>query len=690
MNRFVIITWFAALTFITAIAQEKAIPDSLENLLDEVVVTAKHTTKMDGNRLVTTIPGTSLSEIGNAYDVLRQLPLIKVDENDAVTVTGKGTPEIYIDGRPMREGEELKTLLSSNLKRVELLLAPGAKYESTTQAVILITTRQNFLKGVSVIDMAEVKRSRKWSANDALNLSYHGRNFEIFGSGTFAHNNSEIKGRTINRFEYQGKPMVIGSRQDNTYPGNNGSGKLGFNISTGNHNCGAYYRYSKEHGDFSNHGFEWIDDEDPLKLTITQEISSQNHLANTYYDGKFSEKLHLHFDGEYRHSSPFTESDTNTADIIDVRSTQKRKSKLYAGKLYMDNPLAGGLLTVGTQNSYTRTSMDYRMLNEEVESYIPSNLTDAKQTSLSLFASWDKSFGKFNISAGARYEYVNYLFKINGKKDNDVSRKDNFLTPDLTIGYTPDEESSISLSYKMATVKPPYSQLTSGLTYAGQYQIEGGNPALRDERMHQVQLFGMWKDFMLQSAFMRSLDTYAFVKRLYPASTPQLLLQPINIDVSSFYLFLMWGKSIGNWTPDVTVGMSTQWLEIEGVKYNKPFFNYGITNTLRLPLGLLLTANITGQSNGDMHTNRFAASWFAMDMSLRKQFFNKSLTVKLSANDIFNTINNDWSMNTYGVIVNKYQKYDGRNVTLSLTYQFQPKKSKYKGGAAAESESSRF
>ena len=298
MNRFVIITWFAALTFITAIAQEKAIPDSLENLLDEVVVTAKHTTKMDGNRLVTTIPGTSLSEIGNAYDVLRQLPLIKVDENDAVTVTGKGTPEIYIDGRPMREGEELKTLLSSNLKRVELLLAPGAKYESTTQAVILITTRQNFLKGVSVIDMAEVKRSRKWSANDALNLSYHGRNFEIFGSGTFAHNNSEIKGRTINRFEYQGKPMVIGSRQDNTYPGNNGSGKLGFNISTGNHNFGAYYRYSKEHGDFSNHGFEWIDDEDPLKLTITQEISSHittvNFLRNYICISTVSTAIHHH------------------------------------------------------------------------------------------------------------------------------------------------------------------------------------------------------------------------------------------------------------------------------------------------------------------------------------------------------------------------------------------------------------
>lgn len=167
-------------------------------------------------------------------------------------------------------------------------------------------------------------------------------------------------------------------------------------------------------------------------------------------------------------------------------------------------------------------------------------------------------------------------------------------------------------------------------------------------------------------------------------------MQPINIDVSSFYLYFIWVKNIHNWSPNVTLGMSTQWLEIDGYKYNKPFFNYGFDNTLRLPLNLLLTASITGQSNGDMNTNRFGASWFAMNMSLRKQFLNKALTVKISANDIFNTVNNDWSMMTYNVKMNKYQKYDGRSIALTLTYQFQPKKSKYKGESAAESESKRL
>lgn len=77
-------------------------------------------------------------------------------------------------------------------------------------------------------------------------------------------------------------------------------------------------------------------------------------------------------------------------------------------------------------------------------------------------------------------------------------------------------------------------------------------------------------------------------------------------------------------------------------------------------------------------------------MDLSKRFFNRALTVKLSAKDIFNTINNDWSMTTYGVTMNKYQKYDIRSISLNLTYQFQPKQSKYKGRAASESESSRL
>lgn len=373
-----------------------------------------------------------------------------------------------------------------------------------------------------------------------------------------------------------------------------------------------------------------------------------------------------------------------------MNSTDERASTLWAGKLYLNFPIGKGDFTIGTQDSYTHISLDYRMLNDAVSEYIPSSLTDARQTSSALFAFWSRMLGKFSLSVGARYEYVDYDFKVNGKRDDDVSRRDHLLTPDVSLGYSYNEESQISLSYKMSTVKPPYSHLTGCLNYSGLHQIEGGNPGLHDERMHDIQLFGMCNGFMLQADYTRSLDAYAFVKQVYPADNLQLLMHPVNIDVSALCLYLVWSKPVRRWTPNVTAGIYRQWLQLDNNRYDKPIFSYYFDNTFSFPYGWTITANISGCSQGDMHTNRFGASWFTMDASVGKTFLNKSLTVKLSASDIFNTANNDWTMNTYGVFVDKRQSYDRRGVALNIIYNFQPHKSKYKGASAAESELKRL
>ncbi len=167
-------------------------------------------------------------------------------------------------------------------------------------------------------------------------------------------------------------------------------------------------------------------------------------------------------------------------------------------------------------------------------------------------------------------------------------------------------------------------------------------------------------------------------------------MHPVNIDVSAFYIYLVWSRPIRRWTPNVTVGMYRQWLQLDNNRYNKPIYSYYFDNTFSLPHGWSVTANISGSSQGDMHTNRFHGSWFTMDASVGKTFLNKSFTVKLSATDIFNTANNDWTMNTYGVFVDKRQSYDRRGVTLNIIYNFQPRKSKYKGSSAAEAEMKRL
>ena len=400
----------------------------------------------------------------------------------------------------------------------------------------------------------------------------------------------------------------------------------------------------------------------------------------------------MHFDGDFRNSHANNSVATTYSESATpaVNSTDCRTSTLWAGKLYLNFPLWNGDFTIGTQDSYTHTSLDYRMLNSSVSEYIPSSLTDARQTSAALFASWSRMLGKFSLSAGARYEYVDYDFKVDGKRDENVSRRDHLLTPDMSLGYSFDQESQISLSYKMVTVKPPYSQLTGSLSYTGLHEIEGGNPALHDEKMHDVQLFGMWHGFMLQADYTRSLDSYTFVKQLYPADNLQLLMHPVNINLSALNLYLVWSKPIRCWTPNATLGMYQQWLTLDNTQHNKPIFVYYFDNTFALPHGWNVTANFSGQTKGDMHTNRLGASWFTMNASVGKTFLNKSLNVKLSATDIFNTANNDWTMNTYGVRVDKRQSYDRRSVSLNIVYNFHPSKSKYRGSSAAENEMKRL
>ena len=244
-----------------------------------------------------------------------------------------------------------------------------------------------------------------------------------------------------------------------------------------------------------------------------------------YFEKTFGRKYTLHFDGDYKYSKSDNAISTSYPNAANrqVNSFDTRKSSLWAGKLTLDFPLLNGMMSVGTQDSYTRTSLDYRMLNPDVAEYVPSSATDARQTSLAAFASWTRSFGKFALSAGLRYEFVDYDFNVDGVRDDDVSRHDNLLTPDISLSWDFNERSQISLSYKVNTVKPPYSQLTGSVTYAGLNELEGGNPALRDEHRHNIQLFATWRDFMLQTVYSRSLDSYGFVKSVYSAPTPSCL-----------------------------------------------------------------------------------------------------------------------------------------------------------------------
>ena len=95
------------------------------------------------------IQHSDLSKVGDAVDVLRQLPCINVSSTDVISVYGKGTPIIYINNKQVRDSRELQRLKSDAIKNVEIITSPSARYDATVSSVIRIRTVKKQGEGMS-------------------------------------------------------------------------------------------------------------------------------------------------------------------------------------------------------------------------------------------------------------------------------------------------------------------------------------------------------------------------------------------------------------------------------------------------------------------------------------------------------------------------------------------------------------
>ena len=110
--------------------------------LGEVVVKGNlPVTRVKGNAMVTTVAGSVLEKAGTGNDLLDKIPGLSA-EDGTVNVFGSGEAEIYINGRKMRNTSELDQLSSDNIKSVEVLRNPGARYDASVKAVVRIITKK--------------------------------------------------------------------------------------------------------------------------------------------------------------------------------------------------------------------------------------------------------------------------------------------------------------------------------------------------------------------------------------------------------------------------------------------------------------------------------------------------------------------------------------------------------------------
>ena len=204
----------------------------------------KPTMKMISGGMEINVQGTLLADAGSALDVLSQLPRVNVTANGSVDVFGKGKPEIYINGKNMRNKGELEQLTSKDIKSVEVIIMPGARYNAELGAVIRINTIKRRGDGFSLYSMARGTYFHEFGNAAGVSMTYRKSGLEMNFYPYFVNNytgEDNNFGSILHMADHDTKTMQHGLFTDRTQsfvP----DFKLSYDFDA-NHSIGASYRY---------------------------------------------------------------------------------------------------------------------------------------------------------------------------------------------------------------------------------------------------------------------------------------------------------------------------------------------------------------------------------------------------------------------------------------------------------------
>lgn len=479
---------------IPAMAQTNDTPaDSVTYTLGEVVVRANpRITTLKGNALCTRIAGTYLEHAGTANDVLKQVPMVQGTDGN-FEVFGKGSPAIYVNGRLLQDVSELGQINSSNIKKVEVVTSPGAKYDASVKAVINITLKAPQGDGFSGIVRSQGAVQKYGRTADLLNLKYRRGGLEVFGN--FGYFYGKMQDESLLEIVTRSSATWYQRMQQGGYGKiHDFFGKTGFSyIFNPRHSIGAYYNvgFKKTDGIFDANTKVLMNDApyDDLSVNVhTQSDEVPLHHANMYYSGKIGEfGIDFNMDYMWRKKSYDLFNNENSASHEDtqVQSSTTNRSRMLAEKLVLSYPLWGCLLEVGQEYTSSRFASDYTT-NSALVTSVDSRVDE---NNLAGFIQMSRSFGHWNVGVGVRYEHVAFKYLENGQNRDDMSRSYNNVFPSVSASAMIDKV-QMAFSYTHKTQRPSYHALDGNIDYVNRFTLEGGNPYLKPEKIHDLQLSG--------------------------------------------------------------------------------------------------------------------------------------------------------------------------------------------------------
>ena len=670
-------------------------PASFE--LGEIIVKgSRPVATLKNNGIQVEISGTYLANSGTALDVLGKMPFV-TKNGSTLEVLGKGTPIIFINGRQVRDQSELNQLSSENIKNIEVVTSPGARYDSSVNAVIRITTVSTVGEGFSCNDRTRIGYKHYVYLFEQINLNYRKNGFDLFTMLNYENyserpqieNNSTLylKSGTISQNSY--------SRNSTKYPVY--EGKIGFNYSSGNQCAGLYYNYAYRPatGNSSSFTSRLLNSvlEDELTYCGKSRRHNRQHLLSGYYTSSFGKwMVTANLDALWQINNHSTiEREISAFNPERIFTTDNDvTNRLLAGNISASLQVCNGSLQLGYEISDVHRN-DLYLADAD---FVEENNTTILETTSSLFADITQTFGIATVNAGLRWEYTASRYFLHNEKKDDQSRQYHNLAPSASLSLAIGKVST-NISYVRKTTKPAFEQLRSSVRYLDRYSYESGNPNLKPIYRNYLTLAGSWRDLVIELGWCSTTNYFMWQTMPYPAYPDATLLRMENMPKYNTYeVFANYSPCFFTiWRPTFMAGVMVQDFKLmhngEAMKLNKPLGIFRFNNAINLPWDIWANIDFSAQTSGN-GDNVYMNSRWSCDLGFYKSFATDTWSIKLQLNDVFKTYRQQFT--TYDALstTNVNKIYDTRDLCLTIRYNFNAARSRYKGRGAANAEKDRF
>ena len=325
-------------------------------------------TQAKGDAMVTQVSGTLLEKAGTAENLLNKIPNV-TSQDGGVTVFGRGTPEIYINGRKMRNPQELDRLSSDDIQSVEVVSNPGARYDASVKAIIRLITKKKAGEGFGLNNRAVARYREKygWTTFDQLDMNYRKNGLDV-STMLYAGNLMNGSAQTFvidTHLDKQWQQTMDLSDQKAKTQELQAVLSVNYQFDE-NHTLGALYEYirtPKDEGYINQFAQTFCDGQlyENLHSMLTENEPGSSRRSNLYYNGKIKGwSIDFNADALWTDTKNKQTAQENVSGSVNhhadrtVTTHDTKRNELYAAKLVVSHPVAKGELSLGAEYSHNK------------------------------------------------------------------------------------------------------------------------------------------------------------------------------------------------------------------------------------------------------------------------------------------------------------------------------------------------